>query len=186
MEEDEEEGGKDSAASSIRSTRSGRTNNGSTKGQKKAAARSRTKGAQAAAAVGASGGVKGKGRRHIFKKRAALKAPAAVARAITSDRVFFRVSVSHSVLSVISYEYVQHWRGNPQGQYFQKGDIVSMTDVDGGTFYAQLRGFLTDQYCEKSAVLTWLLPTTNSPPPDEVHALLLTYTRVDRQASQEL
>ena len=57
---------------------------------------------------------------------------------------------------------------HPQGQYFQKGDIVSMTDVDGGTFYAQLRGFLTDQYCEKSAVLTWLLPTTNSPPPDEV------------------
>ena len=43
-----------------------------------------------------------------------------------------------------------------------------MTDVDGGTFYAQLRGFLTDQYCEKSAVITWLLPTTNSPPPDEV------------------
>ena len=44
-----------------------------------------------------------------------------------------------------------------------------MTDVDGGTFYAQLRGFLTDQYCEKSAVITWLLPTTNSPPPEEVH-----------------
>ena len=40
MEEDEDEGGKDSAASSVRSTRSGRTNNGSTKGQKKAAARS--------------------------------------------------------------------------------------------------------------------------------------------------
>ena len=38
MEEDEDEGGKDSAASSVRSTRSGRTNNGSTKGQKKAAA----------------------------------------------------------------------------------------------------------------------------------------------------
>jgi hypothetical protein len=42
-----------------------------------------------------------------------------------------------------------------------------VTDVDGGTFYAQMRGFLTDQYCEKSAVITWLLPTTNSPPPDE-------------------
>ena len=55
-----------------------------------------------------------------------------------------------------------------QGQYFQKGDIVSVTDVGGGIFYAQLRGFLTDQYCEKSAVITWLLPTTNSPPPDEV------------------
>ena len=26
-------------------------------------------------------------------------------------------------------------------------------------YYAQIRGFLQDQYCEKSAVLTWLLPT---------------------------
>lgn len=49
----------------------------------------------------------------------------------------------------------------------QVGDIVSVQDVDGGTFYAQLRGFLTDQYCEKSAVLTWLLPTRASPPPDK-------------------
>ena len=60
-----------------------------------------------------------------------------------------------------------------QGQYFTKGDIVSMTDVDGGTFYAQLRGFLTDQYCEKSAVITWLLPTTNSPPPEEVLFIMI-------------
>jgi hypothetical protein len=26
---------------------------------------------------------------------------------------------------------------------------------------------LTDQYCEKSGVITWLLPTVNSPPPEE-------------------
>lgn len=38
-----------------------------------------------------------------------------------------------------------------------------MIDVEGGTYYAQLRGFLQDQYCEKSAVVTWLLPTTESP-----------------------
>ena len=42
-----------------------------------------------------------------------------------------------------------------------------MTDVDGGIYYAQLRGFLTDQYCEKSGVITWLLPTEHSPPPEE-------------------
>ncbi|PSN52397.1 GATA zinc finger domain-containing protein 1 [Blattella germanica] len=36
------------------------------------------------------------------------------------------------------------------GSYFQLGDIVSMRDVEGGLFYAQIRGFLTDQYCEKS------------------------------------
>ena len=42
------------------------------------------------------------------------------------------------------------------------GDIVSVEDVDDGSvYYAQLRGFLTDQYCEKSGVITWLLPTVN-------------------------
>lgn len=49
--------------------------------------------------------------------------------------------------------------------YMQVGDIVSMIDVEGDTYYAQIRGFMTDQYCEKSAVVTWLLPTTASPPP---------------------
>lgn len=55
----------------------------------------------------------------------------------------------------------------PQGMYMQVGDIVSMLDMDGGTYYAQVRGFLTDQYCEKSAVVTWLLPTKASPPPEQ-------------------
>jgi hypothetical protein len=32
-----------------------------------------------------------------------------------------------------------------KGQYFTKGDVVSVTDIDGGIYYAQLRGFLTDQ-----------------------------------------
>ena len=42
------------------------------------------------------------------------------------------------------------------------GDIVSVEDIDDGSvYYAQLRGFLTDQYCEKSGVITWLLPTVN-------------------------
>lgn len=35
-----------------------------------------------------------------------------------------------------------------------------MQDVDGAIYYAQIRGLLTDQYCEKSAAVTWLLPTT--------------------------
>ena len=29
-----------------------------------------------------------------------------------------------------------------------------------------MKGFLTDQYCEKSGVITWLLPTTKSPSPE--------------------
>ena len=46
--------------------------------------------------------------------------------------------------------------------FYFLGDIVSVEDVDDGSvYYAQLRGFLTDQYCEKSGVITWLLPTVN-------------------------
>lgn len=84
---------------------------------------------------------KGKGRRIIFKK-SCTKAPAAVATPVTSDYVFYK------------------------GSYFQIGDIVSMQDVDGGLYYAQIRGLLTDQYCEKSCVVTWLLPTQASPSPE--------------------
>lgn len=51
-----------------------------------------------------------------------------------------------------------------KGVFYQTGDIVSMIDVDGGVYYAQLRGFLQDQYCEKSAAITWLLPSKESPP----------------------
>ncbi len=45
---------------------------------------------------------------------------------------------------------------------------MSVVDWDsGGIYYAQLRGFLTDQYCEKSCAITWLLPTINSPEPED-------------------
>ena len=42
-----------------------------------------------------------------------------------------------------------------------------MRDIDGGLYYAQIRGLLTDQYCEKSCVVTWLLPTQASPNTEE-------------------
>lgn len=32
-------------------------------------------------------------------------------------------------------------------------------------FYAQIRGLLVDNFCEKSAILSWLIPTQSSPPP---------------------
>ncbi|KAJ8686205.1 hypothetical protein QAD02_021999 [Eretmocerus hayati] len=86
--------------------------------------------------------LKGKGRRHIFKRNP-TKSPAATATPVTSNYVFYK------------------------GSYFQVGDIVSMQDIDGGIYYAQIRGLLTDQYCEKSAAVTWLLPTTASPPPED-------------------
>ena len=42
----------------------------------------------------------------------------------------------------------------------QVGDIVALFDYSSGDFpyFAQVRAFLTDQYGEKSAVLTWLIP----------------------------
>jgi len=86
---------------------------------------------------------KGKGRRTILKKKP-VKSISANATPTTSERVYFK------------------------GQYYSKGDIVSVVNVsDGDIYYAQLRGFLTDQYSDKYGVITWLLPTTSSPPPNE-------------------
>ncbi len=52
-----------------------------------------------------------------------------------------------------------------QGTYWQVGDVVSVVDEDDGKlYYAQIRGFLQDQFNNKSAVLTWLLPTSANPP----------------------
>lgn len=51
----------------------------------------------------------------------------------------------------------------PQGNYFQVGDIVSLVDHDFSVYYAQIRGFMKDQYNEKSAIISWLLPSQGSP-----------------------
>ena len=86
---------------------------------------------------------RGKGRRSLAKKKP-VKAADTAPTVVTSDKVYF------------------------EGQYLQVGDIVSVTDMDDDdVYYAQLRGFLTDEFAEKSAVISWLLPTTDSPPPGE-------------------
>ncbi|XP_071941459.1 GATA zinc finger domain-containing protein 1-like [Antedon mediterranea] len=77
---------------------------------------------------------KGKSRRVIFKRNP-MKSPPSVSTIVTSNGIFY------------------------QGIYIQVGDIVSIIDIEGGIFYAQIRGLLQDQYCNKSAVITWLLPT---------------------------
>ncbi|XP_009273995.1 PREDICTED: GATA zinc finger domain-containing protein 1 [Aptenodytes forsteri] len=83
---------------------------------------------------------KGKGRRHIFKLKNPIKAPESVSTIITAESIFYK------------------------GVYYQIGDVVSVVDEqDGKTYYAQIRGFIQDQYCEKSAALTWLIPTQASP-----------------------
>uniref|UniRef100_A0A914WEV1 GATA zinc finger domain-containing protein 1 n=1 Tax=Plectus sambesii TaxID=2011161 RepID=A0A914WEV1_9BILA len=62
---------------------------------------------------------------------------------------------------------------------FSIGDIVSVQDVDDGLLYfAQVRGLLTDPYCEKFAALTWLVPTEAAVDPNQfepeafVHAII--------------
>uniref|UniRef100_A0A9R1SDT9 GATA zinc finger domain-containing protein 1 n=2 Tax=Cyprinus carpio TaxID=7962 RepID=A0A9R1SDT9_CYPCA len=51
-----------------------------------------------------------------------------------------------------------------KGVYYQIGDVIKVIDEDDGKpYYAQIRGFVQDQYCEKSAALTWLIPTQTSP-----------------------
>ncbi|ALC48390.1 CG13367 [Drosophila busckii] len=54
-----------------------------------------------------------------------------------------------------------------KGSYMQIGDIVSIVDSEQNVYYAQIRGLLVDAYCEKSAFLTWLIPTQDSPDPKE-------------------
>uniref|UniRef100_A0A1A8I049 GATA zinc finger domain-containing protein 1 n=1 Tax=Nothobranchius kuhntae TaxID=321403 RepID=A0A1A8I049_NOTKU len=82
---------------------------------------------------------KGKGRRHIFKLKNPIKAPESVATIITSESIFYK------------------------GVYYQVGDVIKVIDEeDGKPYYAQIRGFVQDQYCEKSAALTWLIPTQAS------------------------
>jgi hypothetical protein len=59
------------------------------------------------------------------------------------------VSKKFAIVFVFIFSFVS------QGEFFKEGDIVSVTDVGGDIFYAQLRGFLTDEYGEKSGVIRY-------------------------------
>lgn len=84
---------------------------------------------------------KGKGRRNVFKKAVScllweeirnksnncvcfqpVKAPSAVATTVTSSFLFYK------------------------GSYVQLGDVVEVEDIDGGTYYAQIRGNSTQLF----------------------------------------
>ncbi|KAF6771992.1 GATA zinc finger domain-containing protein 1, partial [Paragonimus kellicotti] len=41
------------------------------------------------------------------------------------------------------------------------GDIVSVVDIEGGTYYAQIRSLAVDALGDTCCVLTWLIPTTD-------------------------
>ncbi|XP_018413088.1 PREDICTED: GATA zinc finger domain-containing protein 1 [Nanorana parkeri] len=120
------------------------SNGGSTKQSKqeihRRSARLRNTKYKSAPAVEKKVSTKGKGRRHIFKLKNPIKAPESVSTIVTSESLFHK------------------------GLYYQIGDVVSVIDEeDGQMYYAQIRGFIQDQYCEKSAALTWLIPTLASP-----------------------
>ncbi|XP_053952397.1 GATA zinc finger domain-containing protein 1 [Anastrepha ludens] len=85
---------------------------------------------------------KGRSRRNIFKK-IPFKTPVAQATTHVVDSLFYK------------------------GSYLQVGDIVSLMDDKHNIYYAQIRGLLVDNYCEKSAFLTWLIPTQASPDPHD-------------------
>ncbi|GFY74018.1 GATA zinc finger domain-containing protein 1 [Trichonephila inaurata madagascariensis] len=82
----------------------------------------------------------GQNRRRISKqKQTNYKASRPISVPVSSNRVYYR------------------------GSYFTVGDVVSLVDEKQKLYFAQIRGLLQDQYCEKSAVITWLLPTKKSP-----------------------
>lgn len=92
--------------------------------------------------LGGNGGKGGRSRRFIFKKNP-MKAPAITVTTRTVETLF------HNNI------------------YYQIGDIVSLMDAKDNVYYAQIHGLQIDSYCEKSAYITWLIPTTSSPPPKQ-------------------
>ncbi|KAM4705630.1 GATA zinc finger domain-containing protein 1 [Rhinophrynus dorsalis] len=138
-------GGSSYSVTSFASTSSAQQSNGGSSKQSKQeihrrSARLRNTKYKSAPAVEKKVSTKGKGRRHIFKLKNPIKAPEAVSTIVTSESIFYK------------------------GLYYQTGDVVSVIDEeDGKTYFAQIRGFVQDQYCEKSAALTWLIPTLSSP-----------------------
>ncbi|MFN9961230.1 MAG: hypothetical protein ACK55I_49765, partial [bacterium] len=47
-----------------------------------------------------------------------------------------------------------------RGFYLKIGDIVALFDLEDkeSVYFAQIRAFLMDQYGQRSAVITWLIP----------------------------
>jgi len=55
-----------------------------------------------------------------------------------------------------------------KGQYFQLGDVVSLSDEGDELYFAQITGLMQDHNYEKSATIAWLLP--NKPSTEEFFA----------------
>lgn len=123
----------------------GATNNGATNGHNGQNSVAATGGGKASgkAGGGGTGAASGARNRRTLFKRPAQKTP--------------RVQACTRFVKSLFYK----------GSYIQIGDIVSIVDSEQNVYYAQIRGLLVDAYCEKSAFLTWLIPTQDSPDPKE-------------------
>uniref|UniRef100_A0A1B6FQT2 GATA zinc finger domain-containing protein 1 n=1 Tax=Cuerna arida TaxID=1464854 RepID=A0A1B6FQT2_9HEMI len=81
--------------------------------------------------------LKGRGKRNVFKKTTPVK--------LQRPRSCFT-----------SVNWVLH-----KSTLFRIGDIVSVNDEEGDTYYCQIKRLMLDEYCGKSASITWLIPTRN-------------------------
>lgn len=88
-------------------------------------------------------------------KRKRAPSNSAYERLINSNQFLRESSEAEPVIETsVTSDCIYH-----KGTFYQKGDIVAVCDQDDGQIYfAQLTGFLQDQYCEKSASLYWLVP----------------------------
>uniref|UniRef100_A0A1B6I295 GATA zinc finger domain-containing protein 1 n=1 Tax=Homalodisca liturata TaxID=320908 RepID=A0A1B6I295_9HEMI len=84
--------------------------------------------------------LKGKGKRNVFKKTMPIK-----------------LQKSKSCFTTVSW--ALH-----KGTLYRIGDIVSVNDEEGDTYYCQIKGLMMDEYCQKSASITWLIPTYDDSP----------------------
>ena len=82
----------------------------------------------------------GNRRNKLFKKNPPVRNEILVSKLNTSDYVFHR------------------------GFYIQVGDIVALRDQEDSDniYFAQIRAFLSDQFGQKSAIITWLIPVDES------------------------
>lgn len=99
-----------------------------------------------------------------FKNKASAKQKAA-GKVSRRSNVFKQIKPTKTPLNICAETKTKNYVFY-EGFYFQIGDIVSL-QCRGRKYYAQIKALIVDTFTEKSAVLTWLVPTTSSPDPNE-------------------
>ncbi|CAK9304782.1 unnamed protein product [Gordionus sp. m RMFG-2023] len=71
--------------------------------------------------------------------------------------IFFKQNSTIKTSSVLNNIKTSNFLYN-QGIFYQIGDIVALLGMTNKTYYAQIKGFMTDAYMNKSALIHWLIP----------------------------